>query len=98
MEDDFYLPRYLDEPERMIIWTAPEFMWISVCSLGGLLVKQAVGMLVGLIFSLVILKLLNNVKNKYGKRFLSFWCYRNFPPINKIGKIFPPSHIRKWFI
>lgn len=98
MDDDFYLPRYLDEPERMIIWTTQEFIWISICAMGGLLLKQAVGMLIGLVFSLAILKLLNNIKSKYGKKYLSFWCYWHFPPVNRAGKIFPPSHVRKWFI
>lgn len=98
MEEDFNVPRYLDEPERMIIWTVPEFIWVSICSMVGLFIKQAVGLLVGLFVSLVVLKIINNLKLKYGNKYLVFWCYWNFPPLNKLGNQFPASHIRKWFI
>lgn len=98
VEEDFYLPRYLDEPERMIIWTAPEFVWISICSMMGLIIKQAVGLLVGLLFALLVLKVVNNFKHKHGKKFLVFWCYWHFPPLNKCSKLFPASYVRKWFI
>lgn len=97
-EDDFYLPRYLDEPERMIFWTLPEFIWISICSLMGLFIKQAVGLTIGLVLSLIVLKVLNGFRQKYGNKFVVFWCYWHFPPITKALRLFPASYIRKWFI
>jgi type IV conjugative transfer system protein TraL len=98
MENDFFLPRYLDEPERLIIWTPKEFALIAVLAIVGLQMKQAIGMLIGFLLAMGILKILNGFKLKYGKNFLQFWCYWNFPPISKNSKIFPPSHIRKWFL
>ena len=98
MQDDYYLPRYLDEPERMIIWTVPEFAFISIFCFMGLFIKQAIGLLVGICFALAALKIIKGFTHKHGRNYLRCLCYWYLPPLDKQTKLFPASAIRQWYL
>jgi conjugal transfer pilus assembly protein TraL len=86
------LHRFLDEPERILLWTPDEFIALILpLAIGTVVVNGLVGVIAGV----VCWQLLAKVKR--GDALVSFlrWLYWSMPPgLLKTGR-FPPAHWRE---
>ena len=92
-QDKYAIPRYLDEPKRLILWTVDE---LTVFLLPLILVyflsdKLLVGMLVGFVCFFGLKKL----KGEHGHSFVRSLAYWHLPTLIRFKKT-PPSFIREF--
>ncbi|MFN7097091.1 MAG: type IV conjugative transfer system protein TraL [Gammaproteobacteria bacterium] len=92
-ENSFYIPQYLDEPERILLWTVDEALAFIVPFMVGLLVGyQTTGLVLGAISMIAIKKF----KSHQGQAHYRRWLYWYFPSRLANVKATPPSEIREY--
>jgi len=93
MNDDhkYYIPRYIDEPAKVILWTIDEFVVfvIPFFTLFFYFDAPITAVMIGV--SLVFL--LKKIKGEQGHHFLLHVAYWYLPEIIKLKQT-PPSHLR----
>jgi len=97
MDNEHYIPRFLDHPKLYPIFTMGETIVIFVPTVTSwLITKSTVGMMLGLIVGMSIFRYLKYFKAKHGEYVLPRMLYWHFPsamlPLHK----FPHSHIREY--
>ena len=95
MQDaNFYIPKYLDAPERYLFWTVDEAIILLSPIVIGLMASQ---MLVGLLLGPLALVGLKRLKGNGGEKALQHAFYWYFePPWGHGLKATPPSYIREY--
>ena len=89
----YYIPKYLDEPMRIILWTIDEVLaFIIPVFLIYVLSNQ---LLFGILLGLINFLLLKKLKGEQGAYFLRALIYWHLPQIIKLRKT-PPSFIREY--
>ena len=91
--DKYYIPRYLDEPTKIILWTIDEFLCfiIPFATLFLCFNAPVSAMVIG--FAMVFL--LRRIKGEQGNCYLYHLMYWHLPNIVKL-KTTPPSFIRQF--
>lgn len=91
---DFYVPKYLDAPERYLFWTVDEAIILLAPVVVGLMAGQ---MLVGLLLGPLFLMGLKKLKGSQGEKALQHAFYWYFQPLWGHGlRVTPPSYIREY--
>lgn len=92
--DEFYIPKYLDAPERYLFWRMDEAMILVAPLVVGLMAGQ---FLLGLIIGPLLLVGLKKLEGKHGEKVLHHVFYWFFePPGGHRLKATPPSWIREY--
>lgn len=92
-EAPYRISRYLDEPVRLMLWSADEWIaWMG--PLVGLYVMTG-GLLWGLGVGGVALFLLKKFKSDHGLGYGRIWWYWYFPEVKRWACI-PPSYVREY--
>jgi len=97
--DELRVPRYLDEPELFPIWTKGESLVVVIPVLGGYCMGKGVGLLIGVVIGVTLLKLFKNFKLKHGRHWFLSWCYWHLPRrflVYNLYQALPKSHIREY--
>lgn len=92
-EKRYYIPRYLDEPLRVIIFTLDELMALVLPYLLGLVLFDAP--LLGLGMGGAAVYGLKRLKGNQGHRFLWYCVYWHTPGWMQL-RYTPASHYRTW--
>lgn len=88
-----YIPKYLDEPARFLVWTYPQALCLGAPVFWGIMTKS---MMLGLLGSLLIAYALRRFKSVIpGGCFMSF-IYWHLPYSKRSYRFMPPSHIREY--
>lgn len=90
MEKSCIIPRYLDEPERLLLWTIDEVATFIIPMLAGIYSQV---FWLGLLGGLVALLTYAKFKKKFAKQYLGF-CYWHLPAHMFWHKSFAPSSHR----
>lgn len=92
-EGKYYIPRYLDEPTRIILWSVDEFIGFFLPFLVLFLYFNSpiMAVMVGIIMVLALKK----IKGEHGHYFILNIIYWYLPKIIKF-KHTPPSHLRNF--
>lgn len=88
-----YLPSYLDEPERFLIWTMDEALVLLLPLLIGVMVSFYG---TGIIASIVAVTIYSRTKERIGKNLLPGVLYWYFPAAVSRFKATPPSYIKEY--
>ena len=92
-QQKYYIPRYLDEPMRIILWTWDE---VSIFILPMFLFYELTNqLLVGIVMGLLGFVGLKKLKGDQGHYFLRHLMYWHLPTIVRFKKT-PPSFIREY--
>ena len=92
-DNQFYIPKYLDEPEKFLFWNIDETMILGIPFITGVFFSSVdTGFLLGVAF----LTLYKKVKGRGGKGFFKGWLYWNFPAQFSQLKSTPPSYIKEY--
>lgn len=97
--DELRIPRYLDEPELFPIWTKGESIVIFTPTLGGYFMGKGLGLLLGLVLGVTLLKFLKNFTLKQGRYWFLRRCYWYLPRrflVYSLYQRLPRSHIREY--
>jgi type IV conjugative transfer system protein TraL len=97
--DEFRIPRYLDEPELFPIWTKGESVLVLAPVLFGYLLWRGMGLLVGLVIGVTLLKSAKNFTLKHGRHWFLRLCYWYLPRrflVYNLYRALPSSHIREY--
>lgn len=88
---NYYLPRYLDEPKRFILWTWDELFALGLpLGIFWLLTSQ---LLIALFAGLSAYLALKKLKGRQGTSFIKTLIYWYLPPLFRL-RFTPPSFIR----
>ena len=91
--DKHYLPRYLDEPTKIMLWTWDEFFLLMgpafLCIF--ILDTPVTGIVIGGLFLMGLKK----IKGEHGHFFMHHLMYWYLPTLWSFKKT-PPSFIREW--
>lgn len=91
-ENSFYIPRYLDEPARFLVWTRDEAMALFIPVFFGLFLNHTlVGMALGVAAILGIKKFKSYIGAHYKR-----WLYWYFPKELSLLKSTPSSATREY--
>lgn len=91
---NYYIPRYLDEPERILIFTVDEFMAMIIpFIILGLLLKF---IMTGLIVSAASIYLVRKFKSDMGGAVCKHWLYWHLPREALRLKATPSASIREY--
>jgi conjugal transfer pilus assembly protein TraL len=90
--DQYYIPRYLDEPFKIALLTVDELTAMVVPLLFGLLVFNSP--ICGLFIGLILVGILKKFKGEEGHYYLLHLMYWHLPSIYKMRST-PPSHVRE---
>lgn len=90
--DKYYIPRYLDEPLKIVFLTIDEIIALVVPILSGLFLFNAP--VIGLILGSGLVLLLKTIKGNEGHYFIYHLAYWHLPQIIKFRST-PPSHVRE---
>jgi len=93
--DKFYIPSYLDAPNRFFYCTMIEWAIFAVCVMFGLFLK-AFG--IGLISGISFIILSKKIQARIGGHDILSMIYWHFPLWLSSFKFFPLSHKRKYII
>lgn len=88
--DKYYIPKYLDEPTKLIIFTIDELVILVIPILIGLFTDK---LLLGLTMGFGLMSLLKKLKGEEGHYFIYHLLYWYVPQLVKL-KSTPPSYIR----
>lgn len=87
------IPRYLDEPERVLFWTMDELLILLVPIFVGIACDFAA---LGLFVGIAGVALYSRLKARIGEHFFSGVLYWYLPPWLSRFKATPPSYIREY--
>jgi conjugal transfer pilus assembly protein TraL len=87
-----YVPKYLDEPPKFLLWTYPQFVCLCAPFLLGLMIKQ---MLWGLLVSVILMWVLRQCKQMFKDVNVMSLLYWHLPH-QKIFQNLPQSYIREY--
>lgn len=88
----FYIPRYLDEPARFLVWTIDEAMAFFMPLFLGLLLNHIVFSLAGSAACIISLKKFKTWAGRYYRR----WLYWHLPDKLNGLKNTPSSSVREY--
>ncbi len=92
-EKKYHIPRYLDEPMRIILWTWDELL--AFCVPMGLIYWLSNQLLLGIFIGLSAFFGIKKLKGDQGHYFLKSLAYWHFPEIVRLRKT-PASYIREY--
>jgi conjugal transfer pilus assembly protein TraL len=92
-DDKYYIPRYIDEPTKIILWTVDEFIAFMVPFLILFLCFNAPITAVAIGMALVLA--LKKIKGEHGHYFLLNVMYWYLPEMVKFKQT-PPSYMRNF--
>lgn len=92
-DNDFYIPKFLDEPERFLFWTLDEALALVAPMILGVIVGHTI---IGLSIGLVAMLVLRKLKSSGGSKVIKSWLYWHLPSNLIRTKGTPPSYIREY--
>jgi conjugal transfer pilus assembly protein TraL len=92
MMDKYRIPRHLDAPFKIIIWTADELIVFLVPFV--LCMTMFNSPVIGVALGIGLVMLLNKLKGEEGQHFILHLMYWYLPPVIRY-KATPPSYLRE---
>lgn len=89
--EKFYIPRFLDEPFRILFWTKEEFFSLFFPFFLGVIFNKG---LIGLIVAFCLFFYLKKLKQGKPSSWFQSWIFWHFPAISFRTSITPESHKR----
>ena len=89
--DKYQIPRYLDDPFRVVFWTLDELVVFGIPFV--LLFFTFNSPLIAMVVATIAVLGMRKLKGDRGPHFLLHLVYWYLPPISRF-KVVPPSHIR----
>ncbi len=92
-QDPHFIPQYLDEPFKLILWTIDE---VVMMILPLFICWYFFGaFLIGAVLSAVALIIIKKIKGEQGHYYLLYMMYWHLPTFYKF-KVIPASYQREW--
>jgi type IV conjugative transfer system protein TraL len=90
------IPRYLDEPDRWLIFTRGEFFLFFGIMTVAYTLNKIWGTLMGVVISMMVFNYARKFSFTHGRHILKRWSYWYLPSFVNKSSSFPESHIREY--
>lgn len=91
--DKYYIPKQLDVPFKLILWTCDEVVLFSIPFLISFFMMNSP--IVGIVSGALAVMILKKIKGEEGHYFLTHMAYWYLPPV-VMYKVTPRSYIREY--
>jgi conjugal transfer pilus assembly protein TraL len=89
--DKYYMPRFLDQPYKMVFFTIDEAIILLFSVIGGLYIGKLIA---GILLASGLIFIIKKLKGKEGHYFIYHLAYWYLPEIIKLRST-PPSYLRE---
>lgn len=92
-DEEYYIPRHLDEPPKVFIWPLDEVAILAAFVVWGVMTDAK---LIGFVFGFFAMSGVKRIKRSEGGRIFRNALYWYLPANIGGGKSLAPSYVRKW--